>query len=117
MALLCFLFEILLLAKLCNLPPYHALKCCLSYISPTVVVEVDAHEDPENIKAAVEKALFEALNDGIVGNLNVDPDSVSVEDPHTNEADKGTSFCFMDRVNIFNMQDLVKNMTQFDEST
>ena len=76
----------------------------LSDISPVVVVEIDtvSDEDPESIKAAVEEALSEALSDNIVGNLNVDPDSATVDEPHVpeTETETGTSNgpCFQNHI-------------------
>ena len=82
-----------------NLPDHHLKvnilpKCYLFHTSPTVVVEIDmlSDEDPASIKAAIQEAMSEAVSDGTVGNLNVDPDSVSVEEPQTHEAEKGNDF-------------------------
>ena len=56
-----------------------------------MVVEIDtvSGEDPQSIKEAVEKALSEATSDGTVGNLEVDPASVAVMQPHVKETANG----------------------------
>ena len=64
---------------------------CFSVIRPAVVIEVDtvSDADAETIKEAVEKALLEAVSDGTVGILNVDPDSVALMQPHVEETPNG----------------------------
>ena len=56
-----------------------------------MVIEVDtvSDEDSERIKEEVEKALSEATSDGAVGNLEVDPASGAVMQPHVEEMANG----------------------------
>ena len=60
-------------------------------IRPAVVIEVDtlSDENPESVRDAVEKALSAAASDGIVGNLEVDSDSVAVMEPHVEKTPSG----------------------------
>ena len=57
-----------------------------------VKIDTLSDEDPENVKASVEEALSEAVSDGTVGNLNVEPHSINVKEPHVEEAKKGNNF-------------------------
>ena len=63
-------------------------------------VDTVSDEDPESIKTAVQEALSEAVSDGAVGKLNVDPDSVSVEEPQVREEEKGNDK-FMHSICLF----------------
>ena len=58
-------------------------------------MEVDtiSDEDPKSIKAAVEEALSEAFSDNTVGNLNVDPESAIVDEPHVPKTETGKGHC------------------------
>ena len=55
----------------------------VSSFSPTIEVDVNtlSSDDPEDIKAAVDEALSEAVSDGKVGNVEIQPNSLNIEEP------------------------------------
>ena len=52
-------------------------------------IDTASDEHPDVIHASIEKALAEAVGDGTVGNLKVDPDSVNVMEPKVRKAHQG----------------------------